>query len=101
MYPGQEKGVSLRVKTAARDGCSAVIRAVERNNNRENIDFYSTLLDEHNDLMNIILESLRHDNKEVVLDFMWDNGTVPVVYYSGLLLVNVNRQNLRKVRTSS
>ncbi|BFT83937.1 hypothetical protein ACTZGH_22625 [Enterobacter ludwigii] len=46
------------------------LHAAQRSNNLEDIEYYSNLLDEHNDLMNITVESPRHDNSEVSMGFI-------------------------------
>ena len=46
------------------------LHAAQRSNNHEDIEYYSRLLNEHNDLMNTTVESSCHDNSEVEMEFV-------------------------------
>lgn len=55
------------------------LHAAQKNNNQEDIEYYSSLLNEHNDLMNATVESERRYNSEVLMEFVSrDSFRMPV-----------------------
>ncbi|EHM45808.1 protein kinase family protein [Yokenella regensburgei] len=73
----QEKRLERRVSVVTealeqqiRISYEVKLHAAQRSNNLEDIEYYSNLLDEHNDLMNTTVESPRHDNSEVAMEFV-------------------------------
>ena len=73
----QEKRRERRVSSATealeqqiRTSYEFRLHAAQRSNNQKDIEYYSSLLEEHNDLMNTTVESQRCDNSEAVMEFV-------------------------------
>lgn len=66
--------VTVALEQQIRISYEVKLHAAQRKNNLEDIKYYSSLLDEHDDLMNTTVESPRHDNSEVAMEFVSRNS---------------------------